>query len=520
MDLELYDCTLREGEQSAGASFSLEDRVDLFRRLDDFGIEIIEGGWPVAGEEILDSFKLFRDVRKKAKISAFGSTSIAKNPREDANLRCLLETKADYACIFGKTWKDQVAKQLRISSEENLDKIRQSVLFLISNRMPVMYDAEHYFDGFKQDKAYSIETLVSAAKAGAERLILCDTNGGCIPIEVEKIVRETKQALVSRGVNTDLGVHLHDDCGFALENTVVSLPYVRQVQGTINGIGERVGNLNFSEFIPVYIKKLGGKLSVNLKDMKELNEESFRLSGMNIPDLRAFVGDTAFAHKGGVHIDATHKGASYEHASPEDFGNRRIILLNTLGGKAGVIKVAEYFGYKLDKKNKDVEGKVEALFVQLRDMENKGYRIGGVEAEQYLLIERYFGNLENYFDVEDWDARTGRRNEREISSFDGTFNINGERILDGVVVEGGPVDAAYKTFRKTLESHYPRIKDLILKDYHVGIARSRKEESTVRVKVTFENGRDFQTVGVNSNIIEASLEAISKGFRYFLNTTR
>lgn len=515
--LEIYDCTLREGEQAAGASFSLENRIKLFKLLDEFGVDYIELGWPHASKEILESFELCKKIRKNAKIVAFGSTSISRDVEKDENLNSIVKSKADYACIFGKTHKEHVEKQLKITSEENLERISNSIKFLKDNGMKVFYDAEHYFDGFKEDGTYAIETLIAAAKAGAEKIILCDTNGGMFPNEVEKIVAMTIKRLDENEINIDLGIHLHNDQGLALANTLISLPYITQVQGTINGIGERIGNLNFSEFLPIYINKMGNNLKINLKDLKKISDEAYRLSGVEAPESRAFVGETAFAHKGGVHIDATSKGASYEHANPEDFGNKRIILLNSLGGKSGVANVAENFGYSLDKKNPETKEKIEKLFRELIDLERRGYRIGTIPAEHYLLIEKYFGNLKEFFHVEKWKVETEKEGEREESEFFVRMKINENLIEERMRIDGGPIDAAYKTFSKLLAGKYPKIQNLKLKDFHVGIARSKAEESNVRTLITFEDDEIFQTVGVDTNIIQSTIEALIKGFDYYLN---
>jgi len=515
--LELYDCTLREGEQAAGASFSLENRVELFQLLDDFGFDFIELGWPIASVDIAKSFELCRNVRKRAKITAFGSTSIAPNVEEDKNLRSVIQSRADYACIFGKTSAEQVEKQLRITIQENLDRIFRSVQFL-SKAMPVFYDAEHYFDGFKQNKDYALQTLLSAFSGGAERLVLCDTNGGILPFEAEEIIRTTRKFLDSRGIKVGLGVHFHDDCGLALANAISSLSYVTQVQGTINGMGERVGNLNFSEFIPVYVSKLHKPSEVKLKNIKEVNEKAFRLAGVDIPEARPFVGDSAFAHKGGVHIDATNKGArGYEHENPEDFGNKRIVLLNTLGGTAGVIAVANRFGYNLDKRDPEVVSRVEKLFAELKDLEQRGYRLGALEAEQFLLIEKHFGNLREFFNLESYNANTEKSSDREVTTFSGRYFFGKERVSDVISVNGGPIDAAFKSLKNVLSGRYPRIGGLKLADYHAGIARSSAEESTMRTVVYFSDGEDFKTVGVDSNIIESGVAALRKGFNFYLN---
>ncbi len=516
-ELEIYDTTLREGEQAAGANFNIEDRIKICKMLDEFGVDYIELGWPVASKEIFDSFHKCMPISKKAKIVAFGSTSINKNIESDENLNSLINCGTKIACIFGKSHLEHVEKQLRISPEENLKRISDSIKFLKKNNIKVFYDAEHYFDAFKQDKVYSIKTLISALESGAERIILCDTNGGVLPNEAEQIVKETKKELESKGFKPELGLHFHDDSGLALANTLACLSYAKQVQGTINGIGERVGNLNFSEFLPVYIKKMKKVKEINLKKLKEINEEVFRLGGMDIPESRAFVGETAFAHKGGVHTDATSKGASYEHELPEDFGNKRIILLNTLGGRSCVISVAKDFGYELNKNNPELNEKIKNLFEELRKMEKNGYRIGAIKAEQFLLIEKYFGNLKKFFEIEEWNVNTSYINEKEESEFSMGYKINNKLEEESLVVKGGPVDAAYKTIIKALSKKYSEVNNLKLVDFHVSIAKSNREESSVRTLIVFNDGEEFETVGVDANIIQSAIEALVKGFRYYLN---
>jgi 2-isopropylmalate synthase len=516
MDLEIYDCILREGEQAEGASFSFKDRIELCEKLDEFGVDYIELGWPIVSEEIFDSFRTVSSKIKKAKVVAFGSTSIKENPSEDKNLNSIIDCGAKYACIFGKSSLIHVEKQLRISGEENLLKIFKSVKFLADNGIKVFYDAEHYFDSFKNNKEYAIETLINALSAGAERIILCDTNGGILPAEAREIVRETKEILEKKIFEVKLGVHFHDDCGLALANTLACLNYIVQVQGTINGIGERLGNLNLSEFIPVYIKKLGNKSEINLKELKKLNEEAYRLAGIEIPEKRAFVGERAFSHKAGVHIDAQKKGASYEHENPEDFGNRRTILFNSLGGRSSIISLAEQFNYELDKNNSEVKEKTDELFKELKEYETSGYKIGSIKAEQFLLIEKYFGNKNLAFDIVEWEIKSEFKNRKEISKFRVVCRLDNEIIEGELSVEGGPVDAAFKTLKKILSKKYPEIEELNILDFHVSIARQKSEESSVRTRINFTNGFEFSCVGVDKNMLGSAIEALEKGFRYYL----
>ena len=559
MSLEIYDCILREGEQAEGASFSFKDRIELALKLDEFGVDYIELGWPIVSSEIFDSFRAVISRIKKAKVVAFGSTSIKENPAEDKNLNSILDCGAKYACIFGKSSLMHVEKQLKISREENLNKIYSSIKFLTDNGIKVFYDAEHYFDSFIINKEYALNSLIKALEAGADRIILCDTNGGILPDKAKEIIKDTKETLKKKGFDVKLGVHFHDDCGLALANTLACLPYIIQVQGTINGTGERLGNLNFSEFLPVYMKKLGNKLEINLKELKKLNEEAFRLSGIEIPEKRAFVGERAFSHKAGVHIDAHSKGASYEHEAPQDFGNKRTILLNSLGGRSSIINLAEQFGYKLDKENVNVRENIEELFKELKECEVAGYKIGSIKAEQFLLIEKYFGEFNKLnspsstpkksfegifgpknssegifrkpkktdgfddfsknilaFNILEWEIKSEFKNRKEVSNFKVVCRVNNEIIEGEMSVEGGPVDAAFKTLKKILSKKFSQIEELNILDFHVSIARQNSEESSVRTRIDFTNKEEFSCVGVDKNMLGSAIEALEKGFRFYL----
>ncbi|MEK6886040.1 MAG: alpha-isopropylmalate synthase regulatory domain-containing protein [Nanoarchaeota archaeon] len=516
--LELYDCTLREGEQAAGASFNLDSRLKVFSMLDDFGFDYIELGWPHASKEIFESFAACKKIRKHAKIVAFGSTSIRADPKLDENLNSLVNSHADYACIFGKSHLEHVEKQLKITPEENIKRIRESIRFLIDNGMPVFYDAEHFFDAFKDNKEYALMTVKTALGAGAERIILCDTNGAIMPTEAEKIVRETKQYLGEKAL---IGVHFHNDRGLALANAIASLDDVIQMQGTINGIGERVGNLDFTQLLPVLNLSYSDKIkpSLLMEKLKILSQEVYLASGIEVPVNSPFVGEYAFAHKGGVHIDATNKGASYEHSSPELFGNQRKIILNTLGGASCVTSVAAQFGYVLDKKDQEVQKKIKLLFDELKNMEQKGYRIGGIDAEQYLLISKYFGNIRRFFEIESYKINSERLKDKETSKFFMIGSVDEKPVNEEFSVEGGPIDAAYKAFVDILSAKYPLIKKLRIADFHISIAKRKAEESTVRTEIYFEDesGMKSKTVGVDGNMFQSSLEALEKGFRYYLN---
>jgi 2-isopropylmalate synthase len=517
MTLETYDCSPREGSQADGAHLSLANRIAIAKMLDDFGVDFIELGWPVS-DDVVKAFLELEEKLKKAKLVAFGSTSMSQNISEDANMQALLKSKVQYACIFGKSWLEHIEKQLKLTDEENLERIKDSVLFLKSRSIHIFYDAEHYFDGFKANKEYAVKTLNAALNAGAERIILCDTNGGCLTNEAADIVKETTKMLEEKGLSKEkiksfLGVHFHDDCGLALANTLVCLPFIRQVQGTINGLGERVGNLNLSVFLPIYALKMKQECNVNMRKMKDVYEKSFIFFGLEVPERMPFVGNTAFAHKAGVHVNAIEKNASYEHIFPEEVGNKRRIIFNTLGGRSVILNVTESFGYFLDKNNAQVKEKCQNLFEELRGLEEKGYRIGTLKAEQFLLIEKYFGNLKSFFEIKEWHVETGKKG----SSFDVKVNITGKLIEKSIALEGGPVDAEFKALKSILKEFYPKVGNLTLVDFHVVIANLKGEASTIRNEVKFSDGEDFVTVGVDSNLLGASLEALAKGFNYYLN---
>lgn len=513
--LELYDCTLREGEQAAGAKFDLDSRVKLFSALDDFGMDYIELGYPVSSLEVARSFEECRKVRKNAKIVAFGSTCVKSDLDKDANLLALIKSKADYACIFGKTHLEHVKKQLKVTPKENLSGIKKSVEFLRENGMGVFYDAEHFFDAYKEDKKYALATVRAAIAGGAQRIVLCDTNGGTLPREVEKIVAETYAAL--KQYNVPLGIHFHNDLGLASANALVSLGYISQIQGTINGTGERTGNLDFSQFIPVYISKLKKSLNVKKIKLKLVNDLAYTLAGLPIAHNKPIVGKNAFAHKGGMHIDAVVKGAKYEHISPEEYGNKRVIILNTLGGKAGTLAVASQFGYKLDKGDIRTQERIENLFKELHQLEEKGYDLGDIPAEQYMLIEKHFGHFRSFFNVSGSRFLTERTDFKDISKFFMRGNLGHKPVRCKTAIHGGPVDVVYKTLTNLLSKKYPLVKDLKLVDFHISIAKKNAEASTVRTIIGFEDGENFETVGVDSNMFQSSLEALIKGLRYYLN---
>ncbi len=507
--IELFDTTLRDGSQAEDVSFTVYDKISLVKALDDFGMEYIELGWPSSNLKDKEAFEKAKELKlKTSKIVAFGSTHRKGiKPEEDANLKGLVESGADIACIFGKTIKQHIKLQLRCTPEENLELIRGSVKHLKDSGMRVFYDAEHFFDGYKDDKVYAMECLKVAEEAGAQRLVLCDTNGGTLPTELLNILREVHKMF------DNLGVHLHNDNGCAVANSILATPYVRQIHGTINGFGERTGNADLCQVIPNLMLKEGITLNVKLKGLKKLSEMVYTLSN-NKPDKRQpYVGNSSFSHKGGVHVDAINKGASYEHIDPEEVGNRRRIVLSELSGKANLIEAAARQGLKLDKNHL----KMAEAMKEVESMEKKGYSIGTLEAEQFLLVKKFFNDNKETLDVMQWKILSEFRNG-EFSESVIVGQVNGKRYEVVAPMENvGPVGATYSAMQKLLVADYPNIMKVKLVNYKVRIAEDKGADSSVRVYVEFrDNGNLWGTAGVSTNILEASLEAIRKGFLYYL----
>jgi 2-isopropylmalate synthase len=520
-NVELYDTTLRDGAQAAGARFDRTGRLKVYEALDQLGIHYVELGWPNS-QDMRDSFADCKKVQGRAKIAAFGSTSRGRIPKEDPGLGLMVGVRPDAACIVGKSWDLHVAAQLQISKQDNLDRISGSVDFLKHNGLMVVYDAEHYFDGFRKNPEYALSTLKAAANAGADRLVLCDTNGGTLTPEVLSTVTETKKWLRSEGIDAQLGTHFHDDSGVAVANAYATVGLAGMVQGTIAGIGERVGNLNLATFTAGLVYKTGVDMpGLDLKRLKGVVELVFLQSGLKMPKNLPYVGVGAFKHTGGIHIDGQNKSATYEHVHPGDFGNERVLSLNSQGGRASVLLAAERFGYKFQKDDPEFVRRSNALLLELGVMERRGYRMEDMEAEQFLLVEKHLGELKQFSAVSEPTFNTRKTAEgKEISTFAATFTVDGKSIEDRIVVEGGPVDAAYKLYKSVLSRSYEQADNLHLVNFTVETANKREEASAVRTEVTLRNGTgEFSTVGVDSNILISALEAISKGFNYHMNKT-
>ncbi|MFH1849280.1 MAG: citramalate synthase [archaeon] len=511
---EIYDCTLRDGTQGGEVNLTVRDKIELVQLLDDFGVDYIELGWPGSNAKDMQCFQKAAGLKlRNAQIVAFGSTRRKDmKPDDDPNLSAILESGARTATIFGKTIKDHIGKQLKATPEQNLGMIRDSIGFLRKKGLAVFYDAEHFFDGYADDSEYAIECLLTAAEAGAERLILCDTNGGFLPDEVLRIVDEVDQQLMKRNVSGTLGIHMHNDSGCAVANSVVASDHLTQFHVTVNGLGERAGNADLCQVVPNLMLKKDIKLpKVRLDQITNLSKQAYTLTNLRPSSAQPYVGRNAFAHKGGVHVDAMSKGASYEHIEPASVGNKRQIILSDLSGKASIVEIAKGMGLSVDKNSRGVS----EMLAEVGRLENAGYDISSLPAEHFLLVERFLKEDRQFFKVRTWKVMCEQRNG-EYSEAVITGTVDGKQREVVAPVDGGPVDALYKALQKMIATNHRGIWDISLINYKVMIAQDRGAESSVRVYIEFRNHTVWATVGVSTNIIEASLEAIEKGFRYFL----
>ena len=516
--IELFDTTLRDGTQGEHVSLSAHDKLRIAQRLDDLGVNVIEGGWPGSNPKDQAFFDLARGVSwKHAQICAFGSTRrTGVAPEEDANLAAMLAAETPTVSIFGKSWTLHAEVALGVSRSENVALIHSSVSYLVAHGRRVIYDAEHFFDGYKDDPAYALSTLSAAAEAGADVLVLCDTNGGTLPFEVSDIVAQ----VVSR-FDVPIGVHTHNDAGCAVANALVAVQAgATHVQGTINGIGERCGNADLTSVIPGLMAKMNrpclpdGSLQ-QLTDLAHFVNEVANLSPI---DRSAYVGRSAFAHKGGVHVSAVMKTPrAYEHLEPERVGNRRRVLVSDLSGRSNVNYKAAELG--IDLSSSDAAKQAVA---EIKRLENMGYAFEAAEASFELLLRAAKGESTRFFELDRLHVRTEKTAEgAEGSEATVAVKVGGERTL--TVAEGqGPVDAMSRALRKALIDFYPSLEPVHLTDYKVRVLTPEKATgATVRVLIAHASGSDtWNTVGVSHNIIEASWQALADGMRYFLMTSQ
>jgi 2-isopropylmalate synthase len=510
--VNIYDTTLRDGAQSEGVSFSTEDKLEVMQHLDDFGIDFIEGGYPGSNPKDEQFFQAARKRKlKHAKLVAFGSTRKANiAAADDKGMRSLAEAGTDWVAIFGKSWDMQLERALQCSLEEGLCIVEDSVSFLRSKRKHVIFDAEHYFDGWKNNQKYALKVLEAAASAGAEYLVLCDTNGGSYPSEIQKAV---KQAM--KKFDVPLGIHAHNDSELAVANSLAAIEAgAVMVQGTVNGLGERCGNANLCSIIPSLVLKWGAKTTIpDLTQLTSLSRFVGEIANIEADPKLPFVGRSAFAHKGGMHVSAVLKDTrTYEHMEPELVGNQRRILISELAGTASLIAKSKELGIDTEKDS----GK--EILDKLKVMESDGFQFEAAEASLELLIRKLKGLQVQPFQLEGFrlfmDVGGPRTiSEASIRVVDHNGNVE-HTAADG----NGPVNALDRALRKALTKFYPILSEVRLIDYKVRVIDGKDATAAkVRVLIRSTDGRSsWTTIGVSGNIIEASLMALMDSIEYKL----
>lgn len=516
--VKVFDTTLRDGTQAENISLSAEDKLHIAKKLDEFGVDYIEGGWPGSNPKDMQFFELAKKIKfKHAKICAFGSTKRAKfSVEDDPNIRALLDAETPAISIFGKTWLLHVEKALKISPEKNLELIRQSVEYLKKNGKEVIYDAEHFFDGYKDNTDYAIKTLKTAEAAGADLIALCDTNGGSLPSEVTEIVKAVKEQ-----VSIPLGIHAHNDSGLAVANSIAAVQAgATQIQGTINGYGERCGNANLCEVIPNLQLKAGFPCipEENMKLLTTLSHYVSEIANLAHPNMLPFTGKSAFAHKGGVHVSAVMKdSSSYEHMDPETVGNIRRVLVSDLSGQSNIRYKAEELNIDINKH----QDKLPEIVHALKDKENQGYQYEAAEGSLKLLIRKITDEYQEFFTLKGFRILIEKDENGEVRS-EATVRMDVDGEFEHSAAEGnGPVNALDMALRKALTKFYPKIKKMKLSDYKVRVLDA-KEATGAKVRVLIDSTNtagSWGTVGVSENIIEASWEALTESISYYLHKT-
>jgi 2-isopropylmalate synthase len=514
--IKIYDTTLRDGTQGEGVSFSMEDKVRLATRLDAIGIHYIEGGWPGSNPKDLRFFARMQDVTlKHAKLAAFSMTRRAGGTAEsDGNMQALIAAGAPVATIVGKAWDFHVSHALGTTLEENLSMVHDTIAFLRPKMDEVLFDAEHFFDGFRANRGYALATLRAAERAGAHWLVLCDTNGGTLPPDLVEILRVVKAA-----VKTPLGIHVHNDAECAVANSLAAVAEgVGQVQGTMNGFGERCGNANLVSIIPSLVLKMGIDCipEAHLRELRDVSRFVSELANRKPWDAQPYVGDSAFAHKGGMHVSAVLKHPeTYEHIDPQLVGNHRRVLVSELAGKSNIVWKAREFGIDIDQDTPDSRRILE----RLKQLEDEGFQFEGAEASFELLMERALGHHRPYFELDAYRVIIEEQSGDDEPVAEATVRVKVKGILEHTAAAGnGPVNALDHALRKALEQFYPNLKEMRLLDYKVRILdESKGTAAKTRVLITSGDTREtWGTVGVADNIIEASWLALVDSVEYKL----
>ncbi len=511
----LFDTTLRDGTQGEGVSLSVDDKLKLVKKLDQLGIHYIEGGWPGSNPKDMEFFKRVQHLNlENATITAFGSTRrIGVRAKEDENLQKLIESGVKAVAIFGKTWDFQVKEALRTTLDENLQMISDSVLFLREKGLEVIFDAEHFFDGYKNNREYAIAAILSAEKAGANCIALCDTNGGTLPHEIFEIVKD-----VCSKVSVQVGIHCHNDGELAVANSIAAIQAgARQVQGTMNGYGERCGNANLISVIPNLQMKLNFDCigEEKLTKLTSISKYVHEIANQTAPSNQPFVGKSAFAHKGGMHVSAVLKHPeTYEHVKPESLGNTRRVLVSELSGQSNLMFKAKEWNYTFDKK----DPMSKKLLDTIKEKEHEGYQYEAAEASFELLVKKGFDEWKDYFTL-DYYKIFIEKNGDQVFSTEAVVKLCVQDEVVLTAAEGnGPVNALDHALRKGLEQFYPIIKNMNLSDYKVRVLdETEATASKVRVLIESSDGNEkWSTIGVSGNIIKASWLALIDSVQYYL----
>jgi 2-isopropylmalate synthase len=513
--VEFYDTTLRDGAQSEDIAFSLTDKLRITERLDEFGIHFIEGGWPGSNPKDLQYFKEVKGLRlKNSKITAFTMTMKANaSPEEDETMKAVLEADTSYVTIVGKSWDLHVRDALKISMDANLKMIERTIRYLKGLDKTVFFDAEHFFDGYRKNEAYAMKVLRVARDAGADVIVLCDTNGGSMPYDVFDIVKRVRGE-----VKTTLGIHTHNDTEMAVANTLMAVNAgCEHVQGTINGYGERCGNANLCSIIPNVILKMGYE-GLEKEKLARLRDLSLFVDEMAnfIPDKhRPYVGESAFAHKGGIHVSAIRRNSeTYEHLRPELVGNVQRVLISDLSGESNILYKAREFNIDIEKDKKVVKDIVK----KIKELEMFGYQFEGAEGSLELLIKKALGIHKKYFDLIGFRIIVEKKGKNHpVSEATILVRVN-DKVEHTAALGAGPVNALDNALRKALYKFYPSLKEMELVDYKVRVLTTKDgTEAPTRVLIESSDGKHtWGTVGVSENIIEASWQALVDGIDYKL----
>ena len=515
-DVLLYDTTLRDGCQAEDISLTLEDKLRMAAKLDDMGIDYIEGGYPGSNPRDADFFKQVKTLKlKNAKVASFGTTrKFGAKPSQDINLKALLGADAPAVTLVGKTWDLHVRDDLRISQKANLEIIADSIAFMKKRVDEVIFDAEHFFDGFRANPDYALECLKAAQDGGADWIVLCETNGGRLPVDIRDAL-----AQVNRVIKTPLGIHCHNDGELAVANTLAAVEMgATQVQGTINGFGERCGNVNLISVIANLQLKMGKKCmsAAQLKKLREVSQLFYELANLQPNKRQAYVGDSAFAHKGGLHVSGVLKNReTYEHIDPELVGNRQRVLVSDLSGRSNVVYKGKEYGIDL----KDAGDAVKNILRRTKELEGQGYEFQAAEASFELLIQEALGKKKKNFNLVGFRVIDEKRKEDEAPISEATIMVQVDGVMEHAAAMGnGPVNALDQALRRALTKFYPSLKQVELLDYKVRVLSTGEGTGAV-VRVLIESGDGkgrWGTVGVSHNVIEASWQALVDSIDYKL----